>query len=104
MFDDWSELPGPRGAQLAKRLYGVLDANGDGKLDFEVCLCVMSLSFILHLSSFAFRRSWLPSETCCVSVCVVCLSVRLSFVHLQARNAPLCDNNMYTAFRTTRWS
>eukprot|EP00903_Cladosiphon_okamuranus_P005516 g5495.t1 len=36
MFDDcWSELPGPRGAQVAKRLYGVLDANGDGKLDFE---------------------------------------------------------------------
>ena len=37
MFDDWAELPGPRGAQLARRLYGVLDANGDGRLDFEVC-------------------------------------------------------------------
>ena len=39
MFDDWSELTGPRGAQLAKRLYGVLDADGDGKLDFEVRFC-----------------------------------------------------------------
>ncbi len=36
MFDDWSELPGPRGKQLAQRLYSVLDADGDGRLDFEV--------------------------------------------------------------------
>ncbi|CAN0439388.1 unnamed protein product [Ectocarpus sp. 12 AP-2014] len=42
-FDDWWYLPGPRGAEVAKRLYGVLDANGDGRLSFEefagaVCL------------------------------------------------------------------
>lgn len=43
MLDDWSELPGPRGAQLAKRLYGVLDANGDGKLDFEVRLHIIGV-------------------------------------------------------------
>lgn len=36
LFDDWSELPGPRGAHVARRLYAVLDANGDGRLDFEV--------------------------------------------------------------------
>ncbi|CAM9789078.1 unnamed protein product [Pylaiella littoralis] len=35
LFDDWSELPGPRGAHVARRLYAVLDANGDGRLDFE---------------------------------------------------------------------
>ncbi|CAM9290624.1 unnamed protein product [Ectocarpus sp. 12 AP-2014] len=34
-FDDWWYLPGPRGAEVAKRLYGVLDANGDGRLSFE---------------------------------------------------------------------
>lgn len=43
MFDDWSELPGPRGAQLAKRLHGVLDANGDGKLDFEAWMMAASI-------------------------------------------------------------
>ncbi|CAM9881529.1 unnamed protein product [Ectocarpus sp. 4 AP-2014] len=37
-FDDWWYLPGPRGAEVAKRLYGVLDANGDGRLSFEVLL------------------------------------------------------------------
>lgn len=36
LFGDCSELVGPRGAQVAARLYGVLDAGGDGKLDFEV--------------------------------------------------------------------
>lgn len=36
LFGDCSELVGPRGAQVATRLYGVLDAGGDGKLDFEV--------------------------------------------------------------------
>lgn len=49
MFDDWSELPGPRGAQLAKRLYGVLDANGDGKLDFEVCVYESFLHSVLFM-------------------------------------------------------
>eukprot|EP00904_Undaria_pinnatifida_P009880 jgi/Undpi1/6021/HiC_scaffold_2.g01295.m1 len=34
-FDNWSQLGGPRGAQVAARLYGVLDAGGDGKLDFQ---------------------------------------------------------------------
>ncbi|CAM9342500.1 unnamed protein product [Ectocarpus fasciculatus] len=35
LFDDWRYLPGPRGAEVAKRLYGVLDTNGDGRLSFE---------------------------------------------------------------------
>lgn len=38
LFGDCSELVGPRGAQVATRLYGVLDAGGDGKLDFEVSM------------------------------------------------------------------
>lgn len=36
LFDNWSQLGGPRGGQVAARLYGVLDANGDGRLDFQV--------------------------------------------------------------------
>ena len=63
MLDDWSELPGPRGAQLAKRLYGVLDANGDGKLDFEVRVhtigVVLLRTYVSHSFSFLFSfLSW----------------------------------------------
>lgn len=36
LFDDCSKLVGPRGAHVATRLYGVLDADRDGKLNFEV--------------------------------------------------------------------
>ncbi|CAM9249070.1 unnamed protein product [Scytosiphon promiscuus] len=35
LFDDWMQIPGPRGAEVAKRVYGVLDSDGDGRLDFE---------------------------------------------------------------------
>lgn len=36
LFDDCSKLVGPRAVQVAARLYGALDAGGDGRLDFEV--------------------------------------------------------------------
>lgn len=35
LFEDCSKLAGPRGAQVAARLYRVLDADGDGRLDFQ---------------------------------------------------------------------
>lgn len=62
MFDDWSELvlPGPRGKQLAQRLYSVLDADGDGRLDFEVGLCV--LFFLRAISDAVFCTEADPIE------------------------------------------
>lgn len=36
LLEDCSKLEGPRGAQVAARLYRVLDAGGDGRLDFQV--------------------------------------------------------------------
>ena len=36
LLEDCSELVGPRAVQVAERLYRVLDAGGDGRLDFEV--------------------------------------------------------------------
>ncbi|CAM9723138.1 unnamed protein product [Ascophyllum nodosum] len=35
LLEDCSELVGPRAVQVAERLYRVLDAGGDGRLDFE---------------------------------------------------------------------
>lgn len=49
LFDDWMQIPGPRGAEVAKRVYGVLDSDGDGRLDFEV---------ILHHTRL--RGAWCP--------------------------------------------
>lgn len=36
LLEDCSKLEGPRGVQVAARLYRVLDAGGDGRLDFQV--------------------------------------------------------------------
>lgn len=36
LLENCSGLVGPRAVQVAVRLYRVLDAGGDGKLDFEV--------------------------------------------------------------------
>lgn len=47
-FDNWSQLGGPRGAQVAARLYGVLDAGGDGKLDFQVRLRFLRVLSCYH--------------------------------------------------------
>lgn len=36
LFEDCSKLEGARGVEVAARLYRVLDAGGDGRLDFQV--------------------------------------------------------------------
>lgn len=36
LFESCSKLAGPRGGQVAARLYRVLDSGGDGMLDFKV--------------------------------------------------------------------
>lgn len=55
LFGDCSELVGPRGAQVASRLYGVLDANGDGRLDFEVWILPKNTNVRLSLELVRVR-------------------------------------------------